>query len=159
MPNLLYSYQEVRRFPMKRQRPKEAPEHSQDKGLLAQLMVELRAADCDFTVSRPTGQARYDLILDDGTRLFRVQVKYCGGKPSHSTGAYVVWLLKGKHRERKKPYTAKEIDAVVAYIPEEDALAWLPPALFAGKSAVTIRVKKPKNGQRKGILFLKDVRW
>lgn len=50
---------------------------SAQKGELALLKVLVRANELGWVASRPTRDCRYDLVLDDGKQLHRVQVKYC----------------------------------------------------------------------------------
>src|SRR5438309_2267143 len=64
-------------------------------GEFAVAKVFLRAIEKGWTVSRPMMECRYDLILDDGLRLYRVQVKYAGGKtPKQVSGVVPVGLKK-----------------------------------------------------------------
>ena len=44
------------------------------KGIIAQLKAELRANELGFIVSKPTTEnCRYDMIIDDGKKLNRIQ--------------------------------------------------------------------------------------
>lgn len=58
-------------------------------------------------------------------------------------------------------YTGEEIDAVVAYLPQVDALCWFGPEVFAGRSALTVRLAPSANGQQKGVpsWYYGDFRW
>ena len=46
------------------------------KGELAQLMVQARAVQKGFITSKPTVEARYDLVIDILGKLERTQIKY-----------------------------------------------------------------------------------
>jgi PD-(D/E)XK endonuclease len=89
------------------------PLKTKEKGELAELAFLHKAASLGFGVARPHGDSeRYDFILDSGERFWRVQVKSIFG------------LVEGMYRLRsthgdKIPYTAKEIDFLVAYIAAE----------------------------------------
>ena len=126
--------------------------HTHQKGHIAQKIVELEALKRGFIVSIPSEQSRYDIIIDDGEKLSRVQVKYC----DYIKGtAYCLDLTKSSfnckgHKERKI-YTRKEIDAVLVYFPDEKYLCWFGPEEFDGKQCITVRLDAPKNGQKKGI--------
>jgi len=133
--------------------------NSDSKGRYAELRVELRAAELGFIVSRPQTQARYDLILDDGEQLYRVQVKYAATKSTHASGSFPVFLQKKKGNEPYRRYKKSEVDLVIAYLPAVDSLVKLGPKLFDKKTAVTIRTEAPRNGQKRGVIFLEDVRW
>ena len=54
------------------------------KGEIAQLKVQLRAAEKGVTLSKPLIDSRYDFIRDDGRKQERAQVKYASGKSPHS---------------------------------------------------------------------------
>lgn len=129
---------------------------SSQKGEIAKLKVEQRAVEKGWVCSRTIESARYDLVLDDGARLYRVQVKYADGIPGHNTQGAVMANLRSnrgddrnlKYRRRKqRMYTPDEIDAVLVFIPRINEVCWFGPDKFHGKSAITIRYESPKNGQ------------
>ncbi len=70
---------------------------------------------------------RYDFILDSGKRFWRVQVKstYVTCSPRYGINA-----MRGRTGD-KKPYTAEQIDILVAYIVAADAWYVLPIGAFA----------------------------
>jgi hypothetical protein len=89
------------------------PLKTKEKGELAELAFLHKAASLGFGVARPHGDSeRYDFILDSGERFWRVQVKSIFGSVE---GMY---RLRCTHGD-KVPYTAKEIDFLVAYIAAE----------------------------------------
>jgi hypothetical protein len=96
------------------------PLKTKEKGELAELAFLHKAASLGFGVARPHGDSeRYDFILDSGERFWRVQVKSIFG------------LVQGMYRMRcthgdKVPYTAKEIDFLVAYIASENVWYVIP---------------------------------
>jgi hypothetical protein len=131
-------------------------------GQLAILKVEERAIQLGLIVSKPTIECRYDLILDDGQRLYRVQVKYAGGQPwKGRAGVLCVGLQKwrGSARKRLPPYATSEIDALLVYLKSLDRILWIGPELFAGRRELQIRTAPAKNNQRKGCLFAEDYFW
>jgi len=136
------------------------------KGKIATLQVELRAAEKGYVVSWPTTSARYDLVIDTGKVLLRTQVKYADGLSSHSEGAVTVSLRRFQHDNKynRKPikpkfYSASEVDLVLVYIPKTDQIVAFKPLIFAGKGALTIRLKPPKNRQQAGVLFARNFLW
>ena len=131
------------------------------RGMIAQNKAELRAIEKGYLVSKPiTECARYDMIIDDGERRERVQVKYAGGQHHSSEGSCVVDLrCKSGRHTYANCYNRDEIDAVLAYIPVLDKLCYLPVDLVAGKNILTLRYAPTKNGQTKGILFAEDYLW
>jgi len=132
------------------------------KGLFAQEKVILRAIEKGVTVSRPICETcRYDLILDDG-KLWRVQVKYAGGKSSHTEGAVMVALRTWNHKgptKKNKVYSSTEVDALLVYVPRLDKVLWFDAGVFAGKTALSVRVTPTKSNQRKRCHFAESYIW
>ena len=136
--------------------------NTQQKGQYAQLKVEIRAAELGYIVSKPTIDTRYDLIIDDGMKLHKVQIKYGNGKsPNDSDGVIVVDLRKwaGDKRTEKRSYHSDEVDAILVYIPAIDKICWIPPEIFDGRPNLYLRFLPPKNNQTKGVLMVDDFYW
>ena len=134
------------------------------KGEIALLKVQQRAAEKGFYCSKPTMEGcRYDLIVDDGKRLWRAQAKYAGDcKRNDSSGSVRVGLAKrssGGNGPKNRLYTREEIDVVIAYIPRTEQIVWLAPEVWERKRDVHLRVVPAKNKQARGILFAKDFEW
>lgn len=130
------------------------------KGQLAVSKAQVRAIELGYDVSVPIMDYRYDLVLDDGKKLWRVQVKYANRKPTHSTGAVTAQLTyETRGRKRVVTYQESEVDALVVYIPKIDKLCWFTPNLFVGKSGLTIRVDQPINHQKRKIILASDYFW
>jgi hypothetical protein len=104
------------------------------RGELAELAFMRRAAALGFAVAKPWGDCdRYDVILRLGKVFWRVQIKSVWAKyPSRThyrfktTGASNV------------PYSAEEIDFLVAYIFPEDAWYVFPVALVEKRKLICI---------------------
>ena len=131
------------------------------KGEIAELHVQLRATEKGIVVSRPTTAARYDLIIDDGTTIRRVQVKYSDHGQKQSSGSIRVMLEKKSQSNiaKSRRYYESEIDALMVYVPQLDSVLWFDKKVFSGKSAIMIRMAAAKNGQTKGILWWEDYVW
>lgn len=131
------------------------------KGELAKLKVELRANDKGVVVSRPTTEARYDLILDFGGTLKRAQVKYAGRALSHAIGSVSADLRSrnGVRKRATRSYSADEIDLLFVYVPQLDEVLLFEPDMFSGRESIAIRIKAPRNGQQKGITLATDHIW
>lgn len=127
------------------------------KGEIAELEVALEATRKGWIVNRPLSVARYDLILDDGKKLYRTQVKYANGKATHSTGAVTCTANNGPYSPER--FSKDEIDVVIAYVPKIDSLIWIGPEYFDGKTICTIRLEPSKNGQSKGVFLAEDHIW
>lgn len=133
------------------------------KGHIAQLKVELRAAEKRLTLSKPLVDARYDYILDTEGKLERVQVKYANGVSKDSEDSVVIklnkWSLGGANRRCLRPYTEDEVDVLLLYVPRIDKVVRIEQADFCGKSDLYLRLAPTRRGQRKGILFAEDLLW
>ena len=134
---------------------------TQQKGEYAQLKVQQRAVEFGFIVSVPTVDTRYDLILDDGKQLLKVQVKYADGSFNDSSGSVRLDLRRwaGDKRTETRNYQRNEVDAILVYIPKIDDICWLPPALFHDKPALSIRYEPTRSGQKANIHFASDLIW
>lgn len=100
-------------------------------GDIAEMKFQLQAALRGFAISKPFGgSSRYDYILDNGTRLFRVQVKSClSRRKSRAKIAYQVTT----RTSSDKPYTEKDIDVLVAYSFEADCWWIIPVSEINGR--------------------------
>jgi len=121
------------------------------------LKVMTRAVELGWIASRPTRDCRYDLILDEGSKLYRAQVKFCARKSSHSTGVAHLDLTKGGARNRA--YLEDEIDAVVVYVAAIDLIVWLGRDIFHGRKQLHIRYKPTRSGQVQGTLMASEFAW
>jgi len=96
--------------------------NNKHRGELAELAFMRKAAALGFSVAKPWGESeRYDVVLRSGKVFWRVQVKSVRSKSPQRKHYRVVttnWL--------KFPYTADEIDFLVAYIFPEDTWYVLP---------------------------------
>jgi hypothetical protein len=131
-------------------------------GEYAVAKVIERAIERGVRVSRPVIECRYDLIVDDGLKLYRTQVKYAGGAcPRQCQGAVVVGLSKWRNDGRAEIpyYTAAEIDLLLVYVRKMDRILWFGPEVFDGRKKLHIRVEPTRNNQKKGCLMAIDYLW
>lgn len=129
------------------------------KGQIAQSKAELRAIELGMIPSKPIFDARYDLILDDGLSLKKIQIKYGDGKAQHCNGAVTVKLTYSNRKGDEYFYNNKEVDGLIVYVPKIDRLCFFPPSVFCGKRKLQIRIEKPKNNQTKNILLAENYLW
>ena len=131
------------------------------KGIIAQLKAELKANELGYIVSKPTTEnCRYDMIIDYGIKLNRIQIKYCSHNQKSSSNSITLNLSKYYiNKKQKDAYTKDEIDAIVVYIPEIDKLCYLPIDIIDGKKSITLRYKKTKNNQKEKIKYCSDYFW
>jgi prevent-host-death family protein len=123
---------------------------SNQKGAIAETAIAAAETKLGLPVLKPiTERGRYDLALEVGGRLVRVQCKW---GPLDRSGAVIVVFAR---TNRLTPggyvstsYSAEEIDAVAAYCGALDRCYLLPIELVAGRCAIHLRVNPPLNGQR-----------
>ena len=122
-------------------------------GCLTEQKCFLKCLEEGFMVSKPLfDNARYDFILDTGTKLLRIQVKAstwnedksaftCNGYSQHSTG----------EGNKRMKYTNKEIDY---FMTEKDDIFYLYPAEDEGFVQKTLRLVSKQN--QSSIKWAKD---
>src|SRR5204863_7028373 len=110
------------------------------KGEIAQLQVQLRAAEKGIVLSKPLIDSRYDFILDDGVKLERVQVKYASGKAQNCQGSIRINLKSWEGRKMRRRYSVNEVDALLVYIPQIDKILRFEAGTFCGRAAFSVRI-------------------
>jgi hypothetical protein len=102
-----------------------------------------------------TNGLRYDLVFDVRGRLYRVQCK-----TARQHGNVVVIRCRTCRRTasgyERRSYTTDDVDLIAAYCVELSRSFALPPHLFAGRTAVQLRLAPTKNNQREGINWEED---
>lgn len=130
------------------------------KADLARLKVEMRALELGVICSRPVIEGtRYDLILDQDGRLYRAQVKYGDGSSAKCKGVVQINLRKEIKREKNHPYTDKDINVLLIYVPKIDKICYFGPEIFNQKSSLSIRTAPSINGQLKRCLPAEKFIW
>jgi PD-(D/E)XK endonuclease len=101
---------------------------SKDQGQISELRFQLAATVRGFTVSKPHGDnSPYDFILDNGSRLYRIQVK---STAFDRGGSYIFHLYSGAGR---RIYTAAQVHFFALYIVPEDTFFIIPFTLLRGR--------------------------
>ena len=126
------------------------------KGAIAESAIVHAAVKLGIGVYLPFAEGeRYDLILDVGCRLMRVQCKWA---PLH--GEVVVVRAYSSRRTahglRRRTYSAAEIDAIAAYCPDLDRCYYLPGERVVGRSEVVLRIAPSRNNQARRINWAED---
>jgi hypothetical protein len=97
-------------------------------GELSEAAFVLKATTLGFLVAKPWGDSeRYDFILDNGARMWRVQLKCTEVLRARGYDVQSIYSIYGKG---KFAYTAHDIDILVAHIPPADAWYVLPIEAF-----------------------------
>ena len=122
------------------------------KGQIAQLKVELRAAQLDYSIARPSTDCLYDLIIDTGTILLRSQIKYCDRRASNSYTNLELRL--DNKRSKRLYYESRHIDAILVYVPKVDSILFLSAEKFHKKKTVYINLRDQNSK-----FFWKNFKW
>jgi len=97
------------------------------RGEIGEAMFLAKAARMGFGIATPWGDSlKYDMVIDTGERLFRVQVKSAHKVSASKGGGYHVRACS----HNRRPYRAKDIDLLVAYVFPLDAWYLFPPRAF-----------------------------
>jgi hypothetical protein len=122
------------------------PRHQKTRGEIAEALFIAIATALGFRVSRPFGDnCPYDFVLDWHGHLTRIQLKSAwtlGRKPHGHSARYQIACGMGPNRKRR--YTARDIDFLIAYIADGNCPADVVPAASAGKAARSAAVMKPE---------------
>jgi hypothetical protein len=125
------------------------------KGLIAEQAVIFECVRLGVGVAKPLGDERYDLIVDLGVKLLRVQCKW-----AVRTGDVVVIRTRRCRRTRDgllhRSYGAGEIDAVAAHCPQTGLCYLLPHELSVDRAAVQLRLAPTRNNQATGVRWARD---
>ncbi|MEA2493743.1 MAG: hypothetical protein QOJ29_1654 [Thermoleophilaceae bacterium] len=128
-------------------------ENPNDKGNVAEAAIAFQAVRAGLAVSKPlTEHTRYDLVLEVGGTLRRVQCKW--GALARDGSTIVVNLASSRFTPRGRIttlYREGEVDLVAVYCAALDRCYLLPEGLFLDKSEVRLRVGPVRNGQRSGV--------
>ncbi len=131
-----------------------------DKGNIAEAAIALEAIKLGIEVLRPLAEhGRYDLVLDIGTRLIRVQCKW--GSLDRGLGVVCVRVGGSRHTPNgyvTSTYSAEEVDAIAVYCAELGEAFLVPIEVAAGKRQMHLRLDPPRNGQRACINLADDYR-
>ena len=123
------------------------------RGAIAETAITARAVELGIGVYRPVSDGgRADLIFDLGSRLHRVQCKWCRTEK----GAVIVRAItcrRGPGGYVRGTYSAHEIDAIAAYCHELRQVFYIPFADFAGRCTMQLRLRPARNNQRIGVHF------
>ncbi|HVP43158.1 MAG TPA: group I intron-associated PD-(D/E)XK endonuclease [Terriglobales bacterium] len=104
------------------------------QGELAELAFLHRAAALGLIVMKPFGDsAPYDIVVDNGSRLLKLQIKSAA---SPRNGAYEINAARG--RFIKRPYTRRDIDFLAAYLIPEDTWYIFPLSAFSPRKTMRL---------------------
>src|SRR2546430_7264738 len=120
------------------------------KGAIAEGAIACAAMRLGVGVFRAIADERYDLILDTGRRLIRVQCKTAAHKGD------VVLIRRYSCRrtaggQHKRSYTSEEVDMIAAYCDELGRGFLIPIARVDGRYDIQLRLRPSSNTHRQRI--------
>ncbi len=113
------------------------------RGEIAEALFLAKAATKGYGLATPWGDSlKYDMIVDTGGKLSRVQVKSAHRVSASKGGGYHVRACSANRRS----YRAEDIDLLVAYVMPLDAWYIFPPKAFVRMKSMRLF---PKRGRKK----------
>ena len=130
--------------------------NSKSKGNLGEIKVASEFIKWGCTVSFPFGDnARYDLIIDDGKELKKVQVKYSDYKTENNSWKCQC-VSSTNHTTNKNLHGyEKDVDIIAFYLPDIDTCLMFNISEIKGRTNITIRDTPPLNNQS-NVIYVKD---
>lgn len=130
------------------------------KGSVAELKFAAAAVELGIPVLAPmTEHGPYDLVLDLGGRLTRVQCKWGALLPERQVVCVrIKRSRRGADGYITRVYDDAEIDALGVYCGELDECYLVPAAVAAKRHGLHLRLGAPRNGQRASLHFASDFR-
>jgi hypothetical protein len=129
------------------------------KGAIAEAAITAAAVELGFVVLRPVVEGRrYDLVIDTGPLLLRVQCKWAQRKGS----VILVYLSTSRHTPGgyvRTTYGANEVDGIAVYCHELKRCYYLPIEEVAGRTGFNLRLAPAANRQEAAINYASDYRF
>lgn len=127
------------------------------KGNSSEAIVLTAYIQAGFIVSLPFGGgAAYDLIVDTGVRLIKIQVK-----TGRLEDGYVIYQAK-RHRGSKSNaftcYTEEDVDIFTVWCPNNREIYAVPVAMSL-LNHPRLRIVRARNSQEKNIRWARDYTW
>lgn len=127
-----------------------------DKGNLSLVKAIASFMEAGFLCSNPIGDGCvYDLVVDDGSRLQRVQVK--SGRVRRGTVEFQTKSNNGRYQRGPCRNYRDKADLFAVYCPENGAV-YVIPVREVGVSIGYLRLDPPRNNQKSGVRWAEDYR-
>jgi hypothetical protein len=129
-------------------------DHPKDVGDRSQLAIMLALRRAGFGLLVPFGEnTRYDLVIDDGTNLSRVQCK-----TGRLRRGAVVWSVCSSYAHQPNPKAKRrdyrsDVDFFAVYCSDSGLVYLVPISDVPLKRQARLRIDPPRNGQRRFIRF------
>jgi PD-(D/E)XK endonuclease len=124
------------------------------KGAIAEAAIAAAAVELGFVVLRPFPEGRrYDLVIDTGPDLLRVQCKWGRLKGSVIVVILATCRYTPSQGYVRTKYTADDVDGIAVYCHDLKRCFYLPIETVAGRSGIHLRVGPAANNQETAINF------
>lgn len=124
------------------------------KGRITELKCELWFLEHNYVVSIPNVPYQYDLLVDIGNKIIKVQIKTCHLTKDESGIEFnVSSLTHNNEGYTRRVYSENSVDYFMTYY---EGNYYLVPFSQCGVGVKKLRFTPPANGQRKGISFASD---
>lgn len=126
--------------------------HTTLKGDISVMRVIVALMQRGETVLRPVSEyQRYDLALDRGGSLYRIQAK----TGCVRNGCIVIRVHSSPGGKGCARYTG-QVEAIGVFCPQTDTCYLIPMEMVGGRTYSYLRVEPPRNHQRRKILLAAD---
>ena len=127
------------------------------KGAAAEAEIAAAAIRMCLLVLRPWGEGgRYDLGIDIGSRVLRVQCKWASCTEDVLAARCITSRYTPRHGYVRTTYSPQEIDAVGIYAPSTDRCYLLPVEEVVGRTTLSLRLAPTRNNQAQLVRWAKD---
>ena len=124
------------------------------KGRITELKCELWFLEHGFLVSTPDVPYQYDMVVDIGSKLLKIQVKTCRlSKDESGIEFNVSSTTHNNQGYTRRTYSEIGVDYFMTYYNDK---CYLIPFSDCGVREKKLRLMPTTNGQTKGISFAKD---
>ena len=124
-------------------------------GAIAETAIAAELVQLGYDVLRPLVESRYDLAVDLGGRLIRIQCK-----TAPTRGERIVVRARTCRRTAggvlHGTYSPDEVDVIAAYSPKLERCFAVPMGVFGPGGTVYLRTTPTRNGQRAGLHFAEE---
>lgn len=119
-----------------------------NRGEVVEYRLAYELMNRGLNVSKPLVPARYDLLVDNGNRFFRVQVKSTHTVSEGANGCFRYRLT--AVRSACRSYLANEVDVIAAYVAPLETWYFIPHLAFRSKEGKTAIYLFPNVENSKG---------
>lgn len=130
--------------------------NSTQKGAVAEAEIATTAIRLGLVVLQPIGDgSRYDLVIDTGRRLLRIQCKW-GSRQGEVITAHCRTSRHTPGGFRHTTYSADEVDAIAVYSPDTDRCYLIPVQEVEGCAMISLRLGPTRNNQSVNVRWASD---